>query len=66
MSPQSFILIIVMNLSLILGKNLLHMLIWSMALITIRIIFLNTTYLNLEQFYLVKPFLLAKLRKVFF
>ena len=41
------------------------MLIWSMALITIRIIFLNTTYLNLEQFYLVKPFFLVKLRKVF-
>ena len=56
MSPQSFVLIIVMNLSLMLGKNLLHMLIWFMALMTIRIIFLNTTYLNLEQFYLIKPF----------
>ena len=56
MSPQSFILIIVMNLSLMLGKNLLRMLIWCMGLMTIRIIFLNTTYLNLEQFYLIKPF----------
>ena len=37
-----------------------------MALITIRIIFLNITYLNLEQFYLMKPFFSGKAPKSVF